>query len=119
MTFVCILCVLLAPEMLIGSYSYSVAKSLFHGLITGKYEHANSKSRCPLKPLNEPQNIKSWQILCFWTLSIVPVLFSSNHNVSETEFCLRLQVKPTQLGPINRARAYIYASTVGRSLHES
>jgi hypothetical protein len=49
------------------------------------------------------------QILCFWTLSIVlplsknhPVYFSK-HNVSETGFCLRLQVKPTQLGPIDRA----------------
>jgi hypothetical protein len=25
------------------------------------------------------------------------------HNVSDTGFCLRLQVKPTQLGPIDRA----------------
>jgi sporulation-control protein spo0M len=39
------------------------------------------------------------QILCFWTLSIVlslsknrPVYFSK-HKVSETGFCLRLQVK--------------------------
>jgi hypothetical protein len=45
------------------------------------------------------------QILCFRTLSIVlslskTVLFYfSKHNVSETGFCLRLQVKPTQLGP--------------------
>jgi hypothetical protein len=30
-----------------------------------------------------------------------PVYFSK-HNVSETGFCLRLQVKPTQLGPIDR-----------------
>jgi hypothetical protein len=27
----------------------------------------------------------------------------SKHNVSETEFCLHLQVKPTQLGQIDRA----------------
>jgi hypothetical protein len=52
------------------------------------------------------------QILCFWTLSIFlslsknrPVYFSK-HNVSETLFCLRLQVKPTQLGPIDRASPY-------------
>jgi hypothetical protein len=32
------------------------------------------------------------------------VHFLKNHNVSETEFCLRLQVKPTQLDPIDRAR---------------
>jgi hypothetical protein len=30
-----------------------------------------------------------------------PVYFSE-YNVSETGFCLRLQVKPTQLGPIDR-----------------
>jgi hypothetical protein len=35
-----------------------------------------------------------------------PVYFSK-HNVSETGFCLRLQVKPTQLGPINRASPYL------------
>jgi hypothetical protein len=29
-------------------------------------------------------------------------VFYLKHNVSETGFCLRLQVKPTQLGPIDR-----------------
>jgi hypothetical protein len=53
------------------------------------------------------------QILCFWTLSIVlsssknrPVNFSKQ-NVSETGFSLRLQVKPTQFGPIDRASPYL------------
>jgi hypothetical protein len=53
------------------------------------------------------------QILCFWTLSMVlslsknrPVYFWK-HNVSKTGFCLRLQVKPTQLGPIDRASPYL------------
>jgi hypothetical protein len=48
------------------------------------------------------------QILRFWALSIVlfyqkhrPVYFSK-HNFSETGFCLHLQAKPTQLGPINK-----------------
>jgi hypothetical protein len=48
------------------------------------------------------------QIVCFSTLSIVlflsknrPVYFSK-HNVSGTGLCLRLQVKPTQLGPIDK-----------------
>jgi hypothetical protein len=36
-------------------------------------------------------------------LSKIIVLFIFQNNVSETEFCLRLQVKPTQLGPIDRA----------------
>jgi hypothetical protein len=31
-----------------------------------------------------------------------PVYFSK-HNVSETGFCVCLQIKPTQLGPIDRA----------------
>jgi hypothetical protein len=30
-------------------------------------------------------------------------VYISKQNVSETGFCLRLQVKPTQLGPIDRA----------------
>jgi hypothetical protein len=50
------------------------------------------------------------QLLCFLTLSIVmplsrkhcPVYFSK-YNISETGFCLRLQVKPTHLYPIDRA----------------
>jgi hypothetical protein len=44
--------------------------------------------------------VTQWQILCFSTLSIIlslsknrPVYFSK-HNVSETGFCLHLQVKP-------------------------
>jgi hypothetical protein len=59
------------------------------------------------------------QLLCFWTLSIVlslskkhrPVYFSK-HNVSETGFCLRLQVKPTQLGPIDRASPYLQIMSI-------
>jgi hypothetical protein len=36
-------------------------------------------------------------------------LYISKHNVSETGFYLRLQVKPTQLGPIDRASPYLTA----------
>jgi hypothetical protein len=41
------------------------------------------------------------QILFFWTLSILvfygtPSCFYIKNNVSETGFCLRLQVEPTQ-----------------------
>jgi hypothetical protein len=63
------------------------------------------------------------QLLCFWTLSIIlslskkhrPVYFSK-HNVSETGFCLCLQVKPTQLGPIDRTSPYLRTSlyTMGK-----
>jgi hypothetical protein len=55
------------------------------------------------------------QILCCWTLSIVLSLSKNTvlyiflkHNVSETGFCLHLQVKPTQLGPMNRASPYLW-----------
>jgi hypothetical protein len=62
-------------------------------------------------PLVQPLRVV--QLLCFWTLSIVlslskkrhPVYFSK-HNVSETGFCIRLQVKP-QLGLIDRANPYL------------
>jgi hypothetical protein len=29
------------------------------------------------------------------------------HNISETGFCLHVEVKPTQLGPVNRASPYL------------
>jgi hypothetical protein len=38
-----------------------------------------------------------------------PVYFPE-HNVSETGFCLRLQVKHTQLGPIDRANPYLWTN---------
>jgi hypothetical protein len=44
--------------------------------------------------------------LCFWMLSIVLFLFKK-HNITETGFCLRLQVGPSQLGPIDRASPYL------------
>jgi hypothetical protein len=31
----------------------------------------------------------------------------AQHNVSETGFCFRFQVEPTQLGPIDRASPYL------------
>jgi hypothetical protein len=38
-------------------------------------------------------------------------IYISKHNVSETGFCLHLQVKPTQLGPIDRASPYLKTET--------
>jgi hypothetical protein len=35
------------------------------------------------------------------------LVFIFQNNVSETGFCFRLQVKPTQLGPIDRASPYL------------
>jgi hypothetical protein len=40
-------------------------------------------------------------------LYLKTVLFIFKHNVLETGFCLRLQVKPTQLSPIDRACPYL------------
>jgi hypothetical protein len=41
------------------------------------------------------------------TITIMDIIhcpvFYSKHNVSETAFCLNLQVEPAQLGPIDRA----------------
>jgi hypothetical protein len=34
-------------------------------------------------------------------------VFTETHNVSETAFCLRLQVEPIQLGPVDRASPYL------------
>jgi hypothetical protein len=34
-------------------------------------------------------------------------VYISKHNVSETGVCLRPQVKPTQLGPIDRVSPYL------------
>jgi hypothetical protein len=36
----------------------------------------------------------------FWDIIHRPVYFSK-HSVSDTGFCLRLQVKPTKFGPID------------------
>jgi hypothetical protein len=33
--------------------------------------------------------------------------FYLKHNISETVFCLRLQEKPTHLGPIDRENPYL------------
>jgi hypothetical protein len=55
------------------------------------------------------EQIMFLQILCLWTLFIVLFLPKEQsclylkHNVSHTGFYLRLQVNPTQLGPIKRA----------------
>jgi hypothetical protein len=40
-----------------------------------------------------------------------PSCLFSKHNISETGFYLRLQVKPTQLGPIDRANPYLRRET--------
>jgi hypothetical protein len=34
-------------------------------------------------------------------------VYITEHNVSETGFSLRLQMEPTQLGPIHRASPYL------------
>jgi hypothetical protein len=74
-----------------------------------------------LEELRQPMNILI-QISCFLTFYIVLSLFKnchvyfSKHNVSETEFCLRLQVKPTQLGPIDRASPYLLKTETESSL---
>jgi hypothetical protein len=41
-----------------------------------------------------------------------PSYFYLKYNVSETASCLRLQVTPTQLGPIDGARSYLRNSSI-------
>jgi hypothetical protein len=50
-----------------------------------------------------------------WTLSIV-FIFKLYNNLSETEFCLRLRVEPTKLGPIDRACPYQVSGIWTRSV---
>jgi hypothetical protein len=59
------------------------------------------------------------QSLCFWTLSIV-LFFYSKRNVSQTGFCLHLQVETSQLGPINTASPYLRtpAPTQDRTINQ-
>jgi hypothetical protein len=53
------------------------------------------------------------KLLFFFTLSIVPFLIKT-HNVSETGFCLRLQVESAHMSlidhPISQPSLVIYAS---------
>jgi hypothetical protein len=53
-----------------------------------------------------------WRRYINITITILDIIdrpaFYLKHNVSETGFCLRLQVKPTQLGPIDTASLSTY-----------
>jgi hypothetical protein len=49
------------------------------------------------------------QLLYFWTLYNILFLFKT-HSVSDTGFCLRLQVEPFQLRPVDRASPYLQAA---------
>jgi hypothetical protein len=56
------------------------------------------------------RQVQNIRMFCFWTLSIALLLFETR-NVSETGFCLRLQVELTQLGLIDIASSYLRAPT--------
>jgi hypothetical protein len=45
---------------------------------------------------------------CLSIKTLVPYIFQ-NINVLETGVCLHLQVKPTRLGPVDRASRYLQA----------
>jgi hypothetical protein len=81
-------------------------------VIWKKSNHTNTISEIGSMNINF-QKFYFVQILCFWILSIVsfhlkhrPIYISKN-NVSETGFCLRLQAKYTQMGPIDKASPYL------------
>jgi hypothetical protein len=44
--------------------------------------------------------------------SIQRPVFYLKHDVSETEFCLRRQMEPSQMGPIKRASLFLRTSSL-------
>jgi hypothetical protein len=58
------------------------------------------------KSLGCKQELHSTNII-FFDIIHRPV-YDSKHDVSETGFCLRLQAKPTHLGPIDTASPYLW-----------
>jgi hypothetical protein len=58
------------------------------------------------------------QLSQFWLLSTRP-FFSLKHNISETWFCLRLHVEPTQLSSIDKARLYLRTQSYDSYLRSS
>jgi hypothetical protein len=56
------------------------------------------------------RQVQNIRMFCFWTLSIALLLFETR-NVSETGFCLHLQVELTQLRLIDIAGSYLRAPT--------
>jgi hypothetical protein len=98
---------LVAP---IGIYMYTLSSQ--SELIVMEAQGARGK----LIYVSESEVIKQKkkvQILCFghypcpvFIYKHHPVYFSKQ-NVSDNGFCLRLQVKPTQLGPIDKTSPYL------------
>jgi hypothetical protein len=86
--------------MILGILSEKVAFNCKH-----KLQFLN---RIEIKFYAEYTTFSVLHILYSWTLSIVLSLSKmlTKYNVSEIEFYLRPQVKPTQLGPIDRASPY-------------
>jgi hypothetical protein len=84
------------------------AVTVGHGSRQGKVESVDSISEScdswmKILAYYQSESFLTLSIICFY-LKHFP-LFVYN-NVSETGLCLRLQVKPTQLGPIDRVSPY-------------
>jgi hypothetical protein len=65
---------------------------------------------CPTLYNTRSKSLWWWYIstnIMFLDVIHSPV-YISKHNISETGFCFRLQVKPTQLGPIDRTSTYLW-----------
>jgi hypothetical protein len=65
-----------------------------------------SKELCSIELLSF-ELIRSWTLSIASSLSKICPVYLSRHNVSEIGLYLRLQIKPTHLGPIDRASPYI------------
>jgi hypothetical protein len=63
---------------------------------------------------------KLYPIITITVLGIIHrPIFYLKHDISETEFCLCLQVEPTQLGPINRASCLWAPATIPKGTETS
>jgi hypothetical protein len=54
-------------------------------------------TKCNLKVCDDGMLIQLWYI---WKVFSIVLFLCKPHDVSETGFCLRLQVEPTQLDPV-------------------
>jgi hypothetical protein len=62
-----------------------------------------------LVSLNLQHQLTNKILLCLYIIHRL-VFTNKTHSVSETGFCFRLQMAPTQLGPIDRASPYLRRS---------
>jgi hypothetical protein len=68
----------------------------------------NAAQNCNMKKVSHSELAESYKYTLTITIldNIHRPVFYLKHNVSEIGFCLRFQVEPTQLSPIDRASSF-------------